>query len=243
MINFNGMDYSSLFGYGLSGLGNPIYSSLSQVSGINPGSFSKILRSQYDRTTQNSMPVNNAKYGCYGYNTARYGGNTLSQISTESSKLVASAKKLITEGSENLFRSRDTYDPDKAYEAVNDFVNSYNDTVSALSQTGKMSVQNAGSGLARMTGIMKKSLSMVGVNVSTEGKLSVDEETFKKADMDSVKSLFGGNKSYAKIISSSAERIRSAAVAEQSFNINRLYGMNGSFYNSLYSGYGFNSFF
>ena len=243
MISFNGMDYSSLFGYGLSGMGNPIYSSLSQVSGINPSSFSKILRSQYDRTAQNSVPVNNGKYGYYGNNTARYGGNTLSQISTESSKLVASAKKLVSEGSENLFQSGDTYDPDKAYVAVNDFINSYNDTISAISQTGKLSVQNAGSSLTRMTGIMKKSLSMVGVNVSKEGTLSIDEETFKKADMDTVKSLFGSNKSYAKIISSSAERIRSSAVAEQSFNINKLYGMNGSFYSSLYSGYGFNSFF
>ncbi|MCR5237405.1 MAG: hypothetical protein K6E34_09435, partial [Lachnospiraceae bacterium] len=138
---------------------------------------------------------------------------------------------------------RDTYDPDKAFKAVSDFVTSYNDTVSALPQTGNVSVQTIGSGLIRMTGIMKKSLSMAGVNVSPDGKLSLDEETFKNADMDTIKSLFGGNNSYAKIVSSSAERIRSASILEQRLNIDRFYGKNGSFYNSLYSGYGFDGFF
>jgi len=240
MIGFNGIDYGNLFGYGLSGLGKPKYSSLSGISGINPASFSKILKSQHNMTAKHSTAAGNTRYG---NNTARYGNNPVLQLGTEASKLAVSAKKMVSESSNNIFQNRDTYDPDKAYEAVKDFVNSYNDTVSALSQTGSYTTKSIGSSMMRMTEIMKESLSLAGVNVSSNGKLSIDEEAFKKADMDTVKSLFGGDNSYAKAVSSSAEGITSAAVLEQRRNIDQFYGSSGSLYNSLYSGFGFNSFF
>ena len=71
----------------------------------------------------------------------------------------------------------------------------------------------------------------------------VNEDDFKKADMDTVKSLFGGSSSYAGIVGSSAERLQTAVNTQQRLNTGSVYGRTGSYYNSLYSGYGFDGFF
>lgn len=105
-----------------------------------------------------------------------------------------------------------------------------------------------------LTDTGKNSLSAAGINVGVDGKLSIDEEAFKKTDMNTVKSLFNGNGSYAQIVSSSAARVQLSATTQQLYG-GSVYGRSGSYYNAfggidgyggyggLYSGYGFNSLF
>ena len=66
--------------------------------------------------------------------------------------------------------------------------------------------------MTSMTDTMSKALSKVGVNVGTDGKLTVDEEAFKKADMNSVKSLFAENISYGSQMADKASEISKDAV-------------------------------
>jgi hypothetical protein len=54
------------------------------------------------------------------------------------------------------------------------------------------------------------------VTIGTDGKLSVDEETFKKADMTVAKSLFNSTGSYAYQIGTKASMINSAVVTQSS---------------------------
>ena len=82
--------------------------------------------------------------------------------------------------------------------------------------------------MKNMTETMKKSLSSVGVSVGTDGKLTVDEEAFKKADMKNVKALFSGDYSYASQIAQKASGITSAAVRNSS-----LYSGTGSYANAI----------
>lgn len=245
MIRFNSFNYGSLLGYGKTSSSSSFYSNLSQLTSIKSGAYGKALRAYYSKNSDNSTQKTSAKSTKNSKTNAQevLNGNALSTVKNEASELSASVKKLSDTGKEGLFQSKDNYDADAAYKAVSDFVSNYNDTVSALSKTDNVIVKNSGNSMNRMTNIMQKSLSRVGVSVGTDGKLSVNEDDFKKADMDTVKSLFGGSSSYAGIVGSSAERLQTAVNTQQRLNTGSVYGRTGSYYNSLYSGYGFDGFF
>lgn len=242
MVRFNSFHYGSLFGYGRSGLGSSLYSSISQLAGVRSGAYRKALQSYYskDTTTQKSSAKNALTSKTSAKNVLQM--DSLSAVKTEASGLSSSAGKLTDTGKGNLFQSKDTYDADAAYKAVSEFVNNYNDTVAALAKTDNIAVKSSGNSMIRMTNIMQNSLSRVGVSVGTDGKLSVDEEAFRSADMNTVKSLFGGSSSYAKIVGSSAERIQAAVSNQQRLGTGSVYGRTGSYLSSSYSGYGFNGY-
>lgn len=240
----------AILGYG--GYGNSIFNRYSQLSGIRANAYSKLAKA-YSKTSGNKQLQNMS-----AYNRLRTPVNNaqtaIRTVGNEAAELTSSAKVLTDTGKNSLFGSKDAYDADKTYKAVSDFVSNYNDTVTALSKTDNANIRTSGSSMTRMTGIMKNSLSAAGINVGVDGKLSIDEEAFKKADMSTVKSLFNGNGSYAQIVSSSAARVQLSANTQQLYG-GSVYGSNGSYYNAfggfdgysgyggLYSGYGFNSFF
>lgn len=128
------------------------------------------------------------------------------------------------------------------YKAVSNFVTQYNDTVDALSKASGTVVKNVGNHMQNMTNIMSKGLSKVGITVGTDGKLTVDEQKFKAADMSKVKALFNGSSSYAGVVSSAAGRVASQAGNQISQLGGGLYGSNG-YYNSYYSGSLYNGYF
>ena len=78
--------------------------------------------------------------------------------------------------------------------------------------------------MKRMTGIMKNSLEKVGITIGSDNRLSLNEETFKNADFNKVKSLFNGGSSYAGIVSTSASRIAATSSARTDSYANVLYG-------------------
>lgn len=232
---------------GYSGYGNSIFSNLSQYSSIRSGAYSKLTKAYYGRSAGNSAIQNTSAYN--RLKTQSYNAQTaLKTVGSEASELTTSANALVDTGKNSLFANAETYDADKAYKAASDFVNNYNDTATALSKTDNTNVKSAGASMTRMTGIMKDSLAKSGISVGVDGKMSIDEEGFKKADMNTVKSLFNGNGSYAKIVANSAQRVQSTVNSQQLYG-GSAYGNTGSYYNafggysSLYSGYGFNSYF
>ena len=83
------------------------------------------------------------------------------------------------------------------------------------------------SNLATTTKIVKGSLNDVGIDVDSEGKLSINEKVFKNSDMRQVKRLFNGSSSYGGSVLSSASRIN--RISAQSSSIGNGYG----YYNSL----------
>ena len=79
----------------------------------------------------------------------------------------------------------------------------------------------------------KNLLSDVGINITEGNKLSIDEEKFKKADMNKIKTLFNGNNSYADRVSSQAAEI-SKQVSNDSLK-NGFYNNKGNYYNNTSS--------
>ena len=245
MIRFNTTNYGSLFGYSgysSNSYSNTLYSGLSQLSSVKSGAYSKALKALYGKNNNTSSYTSSIlKNSKYKYNV----DSELSSVKRESGELADSAKKLYATGKDNLFADKEKYDSDAAYKAVSEFVSNYNETIAAADKLGNSAVDNAVNSMARMTGIMGKSLSKAGITVGTDGKMSVDEEAFKKADMDTVKNLFGNNGYFGKSIASSAQRIESIAGQQELKNSGNqnFYGRNGSYYGTYNSGLFFNGLF
>ena len=245
MIRFDTTYYGSLFGYSGSGsnsYSNTLYSSLSQLSSVKSGAYTKALKALYGKNsntntyTSSVLKNSNIKYTV---------DSELSGVKRESGELAESVKKLSSTGKNDLFVNKDKYDKDAAYKAVSEFVTNYNETITAADKLDNSAINNAVSSMARMTGIMGKSLSNAGITVGVDGKMSVDEEAFKKADMDTVKNLFGSNGYFGRSIASSAQRIESIAGQQELKNSGNqnFYGRNGSYYGTYNSGLFFNGLF
>lgn len=233
-------NYANLFGSTSS-----FYSNLSQYSSIKNGSYAKLTKAYYAKDTTNKTDTTKPSQTNVNKNqttTWKESNAALSTTKAEATELVDSAKKLTSTGKDSLFGNDGKYDKDAVYKAVSNFVDEYNDTVSALRKTSNTSVNNAGDSMTRMTNVMSKNLSKIGISVETDGKLSIDEDTFKNADMSKVKSMFNGNSSYAGIVSSSASRVASQASTQLSQANGGFYGSNAT-YNSYTSGSLFNSYF
>lgn len=244
MLRFNSFNYGAFFGSGSSSLSSSIYSNLSQLSSIRSGAYSKALKAYYGKNNTSETAKNSSasKYNNYVYAT----NSELTKVSKESSELVASSKKLADSGKDNLFNSKEKYDPDAAYKATSEFVSNYNETLEAVGKTTNSSVRNTANSMTKMTGIMTKSLGSIGITVEKNGKLSISEDTFKNADFDKVKSMLGTNGSFARIIGSSAQRLGSAAETQnrQSAYGTGIYGRNGRSYGGYgYTGSNFNGWF
>ena len=234
MIRFNSFNYGSLFGYGS---GNSLYSNLSQLSSVRSGTYAKALKSYYGKNNQTvaaqkSTAVNK-------YNSSIYAQQSgLSDVSKESGDLSAAAKKLTDTGKDSLFASQESYDVDAAYKAASDFVTNYNETLDAVNKTTNTAVSSAAGSMTRMTGVMTKSLGSIGISVGKDGRMSINEDEFKNAGFDKVKSMLGTNGSFARIIGSSAQRLGSAAEQQSrqmSLGNTGLYGRYGSYFGN----YGF----
>ncbi|MBQ9438283.1 MAG: hypothetical protein IJU50_08110 [Lachnospiraceae bacterium] len=242
MIRFSGsgMNYASIFGYG-GGFGNSFFNNLSQLSSVRSSTFSKALKTYYGNAGTSARTQRNAQSGRYSAYSNLDSAN-LNLVNKESTELALSAGKLTDTGRDSLFQDADSYDADDAYKAVRDFVDEYNDTVSAVGKSVNSTVNSVADGMSRLTDAMRSSLSKVGITAGKDGKLSLNEKEFKKADMDTVKSVFGGAGSYAKMIGSAAERIGNAAGQQSLSNAEVLYSRYGLLSNPYFGSY-FNRFF
>ncbi len=237
MIRFGGTNLSSFFGGNNSY--SSLYGSLSQLNSIKNGSYGKALKAYYAKENysapiKSAKKVNNSRYNYPSY-TANGG---LDAIQAQTGKLTESVNRLTDNSKKGLFADKDNYDADAAYKAVSEFVTEYNATVDAVNKTTNKAVSNAAGSMIRMTGIMSNSLSKVGVTIGKDGRLSVDADEFKSADMDKVKSVFGPGGSFSRSVGSYASRLGNSARQQSMLPANNtgVYGRYGSYNNDYGSG-------
>ena len=222
---------STLFsGLNTSSVTSGIYNSLSELSNIRSGSYYKLAKkyygsSQADTASSDTAVKKRTSRMDYDYKKGDYKVNLDNSSSTSTSKdtvstiagveksaknLKSAADKLVQRGSESVFKqTAGEYDTDKIYDAVNNFASAYNDVITkaSASDSSARSMKNA-------TAVNAKALSKIGITIGSDNKLSVDEKTFKAADMNSVKSLFNGNGSFGYQTEVKAAMIDSAASME-----------------------------
>ena len=166
----------------------------------------------------------------------------LSSVVTNAEKLQKSAEKLITKGSDSLFRKENgDYDVEKIYQAVKDFVDRYNTAMDSLDGAGYKTIEQKVDDIQKSLSIYKDEMQSIGITVDDQRhKMGIIYDEFIKADMDAVRELFNGNTSMAYVVASKV----SFAGAEAKNELNSLgsYNEKGRFDEQLKKGNLWNSF-
>ena len=180
------IDYSALFGTASnSSVGTANY--LSDYASIRNGSYKKLMKAYYAKQDTEKL-------------TAKQ--DTLMGSSADSLKVAAD--KL---NDSELFDK----DDDTIVKAVKSFIESYNDVVSESGESNNKSVLRNAAWLTGMTGKNAKLLSKAGITIAKGNKLELDEDTLKKADKSTLKSIFNGYNSFAGNVSRKASAISNAS--------------------------------
>lgn len=162
-------------------------------------SFRNVDKDYVSDSTKNNVKSSNI------YTNALSEANKMKIAAKE---LKESSNKLVTD-KESIFElnENDTYDMDKVYDSVNEFVTDYNDLKKMTSETSSDSVVEKAYYMVNMTKNYTKPLSKIGITVNSDNTLSINKDTFKESDINTIKSLFNGNYSYANLVNQKANQI------------------------------------
>lgn len=231
MAYFN--DYSFLFrnsssssdsGSGLSGM----YSLLSEYNNIRSGTYAKVVKKYYTKTENSEDTSSKKTTSQKKENTVSEEEKALDQVQADAQSFSNSADALITKGTKSLFREKDMtvtqedgtettvrgYDTDAIYKAVKKFADGYNALMTSMGETSSDQISGQVSRMANLTKTYEKQLSEVGVEIGSDNKLTVNEEKLKSADMNTLKTLFNGNTSYAYNAATKASMVQVSAKSE-----------------------------
>ncbi len=238
MVNTNTLYTSSLTWNGSNSnfLGN--YYSLKN------GSYKKLLNAYYKNVANDSSSIS----------TSDDSTSTTATIKKDATDLKNSLETLTARGNKSIFRKNavestdasgnkvytDEYDKDRIYKAVKSFVDNYNSTLDSTVESDNKSILRSSLSMVRATKSNSQMLKDVGIYVGSDNKLSINEETFKNADMSKVKSLFNSASCYADTISAKASKIITTANFD-SIKSNTYTGKGSYSYNynsgNIYSSY------
>jgi len=220
---------------------------LRDYASIRNGSYKKLLQAYYNKTGTTTVDSSTS--------TSSDSTKTIARTQSAATDLISSANALTAKGTKSLFKEKEItttdsagnkttttgYDKEALYKAVSNFVSDYNTMITEGAEAESTSILKPTLSMTRLTTSNKNLLSQVGITVGSDNKLSINEDTFKKADINAIKTLFNGSISYAAEISSKASMVKGAAVLESlkantytsTANYSDNYSM-GNIYNSLF---------
>ncbi|MCL2050714.1 MAG: hypothetical protein FWG91_03135 [Lachnospiraceae bacterium] len=223
---------------------------LSDYASIKNGSYGKLMSAYYgpDRDRVSGIANNSLS-------TSRDSSRQLRDIQNNAEALKKSADSLLSTGSQSVFNETNItatddkgvtttsrgFDTNAIFKAVSTFANDYNNLLDKGRESNASGIASRVNSLTSMTSLNRNLLGQVGIRLDGDGKMSVDEEAFKKANMSTVQSLFQGTGSYAFQVSAQASLIDFTAANEAARS--NTYNASGSFTNNFSSGNIFGSFF
>lgn len=224
-VNLN-LDYSTLFSSlsstgGLSsGSGGISGNYLSDYASIKNGSYGRLLKSYYEKNGDKS--TSNPLVG-------KDDSKNLTAIKSDANSLVESADKLLTKGSKSIFKE-DNHN--EIYKNLKAFTEDYNSMLDSAGDSNVNGILRSASNMTTMTKTYSSMLSKVGIEIGKNNKLSIDEETLKTADLNTLKSLFNGANSFAYNVSTKASMMGHTANSEAQKRNTYSAGGNFNFNNS-----------
>lgn len=207
---------------------------LGEYYSITKGSYSKLLKQYYKKygTDQNKTSSDSKT-------SSKDTTATKTTMKGNVSGLYEAASALTTTGKNSVFKKIDIknedgtttkgYDTDKIYKAVNSLVDAYNSYVKSSTDSTNNAVLRQTLHMINSVSANGSLLSDIGIKIGKDNTLSIDEETFKAADMDVVKSVFNGTGSLGSNIHSAASNIY--LNLQNSLGDSRSYTSSGSFGN------------
>ncbi|MCR5487795.1 MAG: hypothetical protein K6F35_09755 [Lachnospiraceae bacterium] len=223
----NNNNYNNFFS--LSGSNNTQSSAfnLADYASIKNGSYGKLMKAYYKQQDEESAK------------TSTEAGKSLSQMRGSSDALKDSAAALTEKSLWNLQKTTvkdeetgeekeaEDYKWDDIVKAVKSFVDDYNDVVGKAADSDTKGVLRNAVWMTKATKSNSGLLGSVGISIGKENKLSVDDDKLRKANINTLKTLFSGKSSYADQVSQKASAI-SAAAASKDSGYNSKGGYSGS---------------
>ena len=184
-----------------------------EYASITNGSYNKLAKAYYEKFGNTKTSSQSSDEASTEETT-----KTRTTVKGAAKDLYEAAGALVSTGNASLFKKTDVkdsetgntvkdYDIDKIYKAVSSLVDSYNSLVESSGDSTDNSVLRQTLGMVNSTLSNSSLLSDIGIEIGADNKLSVNEETFKAADMSTVKTLFNGNGSLGAKIQSTAINI------------------------------------
>ncbi len=181
---------SSSAGGGLGGLANS--SLLSDYASIKNGSYGRMLKAYYAKQTKETDEDDSS------VSKTKAGKDSAASSSAKAVQKSASELNDLDYSEENT---------DKIYESVSSFVKDYNSMIKSASNSKVGAVSNQANQMNNTTYANYKMLAKAGITMNADRTLSINEKTFKKASMSTLKTLFKGNNSFADQVSDRAGQI------------------------------------
>ena len=211
---------------------------------IRSGSYFKLLNAYYGKSS-----TSDEVGSVLSTSTSKDDTKTLARIESAAAEMKESAEALLTSGSKSVFEKVTTkdengetktdYDTDAIYQAVKSFVDDYNDVLDQAEDSNTTSILRAAKNMVNYTSVNERLLNKIGITIGEGNELEIDEETFKKADMSTVKELFGTRGSYGYQIDTQAALMESYAKSEAAKS--NTYGSNGVYTYNYNTGELYNS--
>lgn len=199
-ISLNGLNsgladtYSTLLGGGSSSSESGVSSLLTDYASIKNGSYGKMMKAYYAKAAADEDDESSSK------KTSSGSGEKDALTASSASSAYKSAEKLST-----MEFSEDNLD--EAYNAVSDFVKNYNSLIKNGSSSKNSDVQKQAEYLYDTMYSNYKLFAKVGITLNADRTLSLDEDTFKKGNTSTMKTLFNGVGSFADKVSSKASQM------------------------------------
>ncbi len=225
---------------------------LGQYASIKNGSYAKLLKAYYSETDNNSVKslVKDSTSSLTSEDA-----KALTQVQSVTDSLKESADALLVKGDKSVFAKKDIvtkdengvettkedYDIDAIYKAVNDFVTDYNSVINTVNDVDTKSVVSKATSMVNASISNVNLLNKVGITINEDSTLSIDKDTFEKADMSTVKTLFNETGSYAYRVSAQSSMINFAA--DQAASKTAIYTTSGTYNNTYNTGLMFNTYF
>ena len=152
-------------------------------------------------------------------------------------QLSEAASAFMESGEDSLFsKARESGDSKDIYNAVEDFVGKYNNTLSALKNTSGTLNDYYSQMLNSAAFDNKEALESIGISVAKDGRLSVDKDKLKGADIDTLEKVLGNTTGFTKKAAYAAGRVSDNARTNQS-SLSSQYSSTGSPYSALANKY------
>lgn len=148
-------------------------------------------------------------------------------------QLSEAASVFMESGKDSLFsKARESGDSKDICNAVEDFVGKYNNTLSALKNTSGTLNDYYSQMLNSAAFDKKEALESIGISIAKDGRLSIDKDKLKGADIDTLEKVLGNTTGFTKKVSYAADRISDNARTNQR-SLSNQYSSTGSLYSSL----------
>lgn len=161
------------------------------------------------------------------------------KLGKEADQLQQKADVFAQEGEKSLFaKAKESGSSQEIYNAVKELVEQYNNTASALKNTTGPLNDYYRQMLKEAAQENSKALGSIGVTVSKNGTLGIDEDKLQAAGVEELEKILGGDSDFIKKTSFLASRISDNAQANRESRSSQ-YTASGTAYNAASGRYDF----